>query len=102
MNTPISVHPPRAVEVLMDDGTWAHATVQAWARTGQEWQVLLHWRSVDRLRGYHKQLSARGWKKNEPVRVGHEEPILVRKLLSLRYGSHISDRRSPTPLAFMP
>ncbi|MGW4425792.1 helix-turn-helix domain-containing protein [Streptosporangium sp. NPDC004631] len=37
------------------------------------------------------QLGARGWKKNEPVPVGHEEPILVRRLLMRRYGAHISD-----------
>lgn len=39
------------------------------------------------------QLGVRGWKRNEPVQVGHEEPILVRKLLTSRYGSHMSDMK---------
>lgn len=39
------------------------------------------------------QLGVRGWKKQEPVQVGHEEPILVRKLLTARYGRHMSDMK---------
>lgn len=39
------------------------------------------------------QLGARGWKKNEPVPVGHEEPVLVRKLLAAQYGPRMSDMK---------
>jgi Zn-dependent peptidase ImmA (M78 family)/DNA-binding XRE family transcriptional regulator len=34
-----------------------------------------------------KQLSARGWRRNEPVTVHREEPVLVWRLLSRRFGS---------------
>jgi len=37
-----------------------------------------------------KQLSARGWRKNEPVSVHHEEPLLMWKLLAHKYGLPLS------------
>lgn len=39
------------------------------------------------------QLGARGWRKAEPVQVGHEEPVLVRKMLASRYGPQVSDMK---------
>lgn len=46
-----------------------------------------------RKRSLFIQLGARGWRKSEPVHVGHEEPVLVRKLLAMRYGTHASDMK---------
>jgi Zn-dependent peptidase ImmA (M78 family)/DNA-binding XRE family transcriptional regulator len=34
-----------------------------------------------------RQISSRGWRKNEPVQVPHETPVLLRTLLELKYGS---------------
>ncbi len=39
-----------------------------------------------RKRSLFVQLSAKGWRKNEPVIVGHEAPLLLWTLLSRRYG----------------
>lgn len=39
-----------------------------------------------RKRSLFVQLSAKGWRKNEPVTVGHEAPLLLWTLLSRRYG----------------
>jgi Zn-dependent peptidase ImmA (M78 family)/DNA-binding XRE family transcriptional regulator len=36
-----------------------------------------------------KQLSSRGWRKNEPVTVHPEEPVLVRRLLASKYGQPV-------------
>lgn len=40
----------------------------------------------DRAAMLFRQISARGWRKNEPVDVAHEQPKLLRKLLEKRYG----------------
>jgi Zn-dependent peptidase ImmA (M78 family) len=40
-----------------------------------------------RKNSLHVQLSAKGWRKQEPVAVGHEAPKLLWTLLSRRYGS---------------
>jgi Zn-dependent peptidase ImmA (M78 family) len=42
--------------------------------------------SDTRKRSLFVQLSAKGWRKNEPVEVGHEAPLLLWTLLSRRYG----------------
>jgi Zn-dependent peptidase ImmA (M78 family)/transcriptional regulator with XRE-family HTH domain len=39
-----------------------------------------------RKRSLFVQLSSKGWRKNEPVEVGHEEPLLLWTLLTRRYG----------------
>lgn len=39
-----------------------------------------------RRRSLFVQLSSKGWRKNEPVEVGHEEPLLLWTLLTRRYG----------------
>lgn len=49
-----------------------------------------------------KQLSARGWRKEEPVPVHHENPVLVRKLLSSRYGNHASDIKIADAVGIQP
>lgn len=43
--------------------------------------------SSDRSATLWKQLSARGWRKNEPVEVGSETPRLLFKLMQERYGA---------------
>ncbi|MFA1548810.1 ImmA/IrrE family metallo-endopeptidase [Actinomadura chokoriensis] len=40
-----------------------------------------------------RQLSARGWRKSEPVAVRPEEPILIRKLLWSQHGPHVPDTK---------
>ncbi|MEV0154144.1 XRE family transcriptional regulator [Micromonospora sp. NPDC050686] len=50
-----------------------------------------------------KQLSARGWRKNEPVRVVPEEPALFARLLTVRFGeplrmNQVSDRLGLGPV----
>jgi hypothetical protein len=42
--------------------------------------------SATRKRSLLVQLSAKGWRKSEPVRVGHEEPLLLWTLLTRRFG----------------
>lgn len=43
--------------------------------------------SDTRKRSLFVQLSSKGWRKNEPVEVGQEEPLLLWTLLTRRYGS---------------
>lgn len=45
-----------------------------------------------------KQLSARGWRKSEPVVVHREEPALIWKLLSARFGKRAVYQRASDPL----
>ncbi len=40
-----------------------------------------------------KQLSARGWRKNEPVRVHPESPALLAKLIEHRFGEGMAGYR---------
>jgi Zn-dependent peptidase ImmA (M78 family)/transcriptional regulator with XRE-family HTH domain len=42
--------------------------------------------SDTRKRSLFVQLSSKGWRKQEPVEVGHEEPLLLWTMLSRRYG----------------
>lgn len=51
------------------------------------WQVGML--SDDHRRSLYMQLSSRGWRKNEPVTVHPEHPLLLRKVLETRYGSPI-------------
>ena len=41
---------------------------------------------ADRTRSLRIQLSARGWRKEEPVHVGDEHPILLRQMIVAEYG----------------
>lgn len=45
-----------------------------------------------------KQLSARGWRKSEPVLVHREEPALIWKLLTARFGQQAVYQRAGGPL----
>lgn len=49
-----------------------------------------------------KQMSARGWRKEEPVPVHHEAPILVRRLLAARYGNTTPDRKIAEVVGIQP
>lgn len=42
--------------------------------------------SKDKWRSMYMQLSARGWRKNEPIHVGSEKPILLNSLIKRQYG----------------
>lgn len=43
----------------------------------------------DRRTSLYKQLSGRGWRRNEPVKVHNEYPVLLHKVLVRRYGDPI-------------
>jgi Zn-dependent peptidase ImmA (M78 family)/transcriptional regulator with XRE-family HTH domain len=43
----------------------------------------------DRLESLFKQISARGWRRDEPVTVHRETPALLQRLLEVRYGGPI-------------
>lgn len=48
--------------------------------------------SADRRLILEKQISARGWRKNEPVAVRPEEPLMLRKMIETKYsGRRLSD-----------
>jgi Zn-dependent peptidase ImmA (M78 family) len=61
--------------------TWG-VSIQALIMRGAALSLI----SDTRKRSLFVQLSAKGWRKNEPVVVGHEAPLLLWKLLSRRYG----------------
>ncbi|KAA9104784.1 helix-turn-helix domain-containing protein [Microbacterium rhizomatis] len=58
-------------------------SMQALVMRGRQLEVL----SSERSQGLFRQISARGWRKGEPVQVPHEAPKLLRKLLERRYGA---------------
>ena len=57
----------------------------------------------NRYRSLMMQLSARGWRRQEPVRVPAEEPVLIRRALRLAYGTDrpadVAARIGITPIA---
>lgn len=57
-------------------------SIQALIQRGRDLQLI----STDRHRSLMIQVSSRGWRKNEPVEVGVEHPILLWRLLSSTYG----------------
>ncbi len=56
--------------------------IQALIQRGRDLQLI----SASRHKSLMIQVSSRGWRKNEPVEVGVERPILLWDLLSARYG----------------
>ncbi|WP_228032310.1 ImmA/IrrE family metallo-endopeptidase [Mycolicibacterium sp. P9-22] len=56
--------------------------IQALIQRGRDLRLI----SPDRHRSLMIQVSSRGWRKNEPVEVGVEQPILLWRLLSSKYG----------------
>jgi Zn-dependent peptidase ImmA (M78 family)/DNA-binding XRE family transcriptional regulator len=56
--------------------------IQALIQRGRDLRLI----SSDRHRSLMIQVSSRGWRKNEPVEVGVEHPILLWRLLSSKYG----------------
>jgi Zn-dependent peptidase ImmA (M78 family)/transcriptional regulator with XRE-family HTH domain len=56
--------------------------MQALIQRGRDLRMI----SPDRHRSLMIQISSRGWRKNEPVEVGIEHPILLWRLLSSKYG----------------
>ncbi|QLL08855.1 XRE family transcriptional regulator [Mycobacterium vicinigordonae] len=56
--------------------------IQALIQRGRDLRLI----STDRHRSLMIQVSSRGWRKNEPVEVGVEHPILLWRLLSSKYG----------------
>ncbi|RZB18383.1 ImmA/IrrE family metallo-endopeptidase [Streptomyces sp. F001] len=56
----------------------------------------------DRKESLYKQLSARGWRTNEPVTVHPEQPALMRAMLARRYGEPPSLLQSSEDLGLHP
>ncbi|WP_425551205.1 helix-turn-helix domain-containing protein [Actinoallomurus vinaceus] len=86
----------RAVEVFSGSVTLSHLARMK-AIWGLSIQALImrgsHLGFIDEQRktSLFRQLGARGWKKNEPVPVHPEEPLLVRKMLDSTYGPYVSE-----------
>ncbi len=82
----------RAIEEISE-----HLSLSDYARLKAKWGVsiqalIMRGRALGvlgdtRHRSLFVQLSAKGWRKNEPVTVGQEEPLLLWTILRRRYGS---------------
>ncbi len=96
----------RAVEILSDA-----TTLTDYARIKATWGVsiqalimraaALELITDTRTRSLFVQLSAKGWRKEEPVEVGNESPLLLWTLLSRRFGDR-PYRAAAEPLAIPP
>ncbi|SFE16389.1 Zn-dependent peptidase ImmA, M78 family [Actinopolyspora alba] len=85
--------PPAQADDIFDSSL----TLTDYARLKQRWGIsiqalIMHANNVgkvsdDRKRSLFTQLSARGWRKSEPVKVYPEEPRLLWKLISKIFGS---------------
>lgn len=84
----------RAMEVLSEDIT-LRGLAELKARWGMSIQSIimrgghLGLISTDRKTSLYKQISARGWNTQEPVKVHAEQPLLLGALLAKRFGSPI-------------
>ena len=78
-----AIEPP----VMLRSLAWAKSrwgvSIAALIRRGYDLQII----DSHRYQSLMKQLSARGWRKNEPVKVPVEQPTLLLKTLRLVYGS---------------
>jgi transcriptional regulator with XRE-family HTH domain len=85
--------PARSIESAFDDSMGLKALAQMKARWGVSMQALalrgqhLGVLSPERAQALFRQISARGWRKREPVDVPHEAPKLLRKLLEVKFGA---------------
>ncbi len=96
----------RAVDILSDKtnltdyarikATWG-VSIQALIMRAAALDLI----SDSRKRSLFVQLSAKGWRKEEPVEVGNESPLLLWTLLSRRFG-HRPYRAAAEPLAIPP
>jgi Zn-dependent peptidase ImmA (M78 family)/transcriptional regulator with XRE-family HTH domain len=92
----------RATSTLRDFGLlkakWG-VSIAALIRRGFDLKIL----DQNRYRSLMMQLSARGWRKREPVRVPAEEPVLLLRALRLAYGTDraadVAARIGITPIA---
>ena len=97
-----SLNAIRATSTLRDFGLlkakWG-VSIAALIRRGFDLKIL----DQRRYRSLMAQLSARGWRKQEPVRVPAEEPMLLQRALRLAYGTsrpaEIAARIGITPIA---
>lgn len=84
--------PERAIASAFGETMTLKALAQLKAKWGMSMQALamrgrqLGLISPDRSQALFRQISARGWRKNEPVEVPHEAPKLMRKLIDIKYG----------------
>jgi hypothetical protein len=84
--------PERAIASAFDETMTLKTLAQLKAKWGMSMQALamrgrqLGLISPDRSQALFRQISARGWRKNEPVEVPHEAPKLMRKLIEMKYG----------------
>lgn len=101
--------PERAIASAFDETMTLKALAQLKAKWGMSMQALamrgrqLGLISPDRSQALFRQISARGWRKNEPVEVPHEAPKLMRKLIDMKYGpSPFADGRIVDELGLPP
>ncbi|WP_226531365.1 helix-turn-helix domain-containing protein [Microbacterium paraoxydans] len=84
--------PERAIASAFEEAMTLKNLAQLKAKWGMSMQALamrgrqLGLISSDRAQALFRQISARGWRKNEPVHVPHEAPKLMRKLIEMKYG----------------
>lgn len=84
--------PSRSIGDAFQDSMGLKALAQLKARWGVSMQALvmrgqhLGALSPERAQALFRQISARGWRKREPVEVPHEAPKLLRKLLEVKFG----------------
>ncbi|MFJ2542565.1 helix-turn-helix domain-containing protein [Microbacterium sp. NPDC087589] len=101
--------PERAIASAFSEAMTLKNLAQLKAKWGMSMQALvmrgrqLGLISPDRSQALFRQISARGWRKNEPVAVPHEAPKLMRKLIEMKYGpSPFADGRIVADLGLPP
>lgn len=101
--------PERGIAPAFDESMTLKALAQLKATWGMSMQALamrgrqLGLISADRSQALFRQISGRGWRKNEPVDVAHEAPKLMRKLIEMKYGaSPFADDRIVSELGLPP
>lgn len=84
-------------ELAIQKSTWG-ASIQALIMRGSHLGLIDEQRKVSLF----KQLSARGWRRNEPVRVVPEEPALLAKLLAIQFGKPLRFSQAAHKLGLSP
>ncbi len=84
-----TLRPPLTLQVLKEVKATFGVSIAMGARRAFDLGMI----SKEHYVSLNKQLSARGWRRREPVDVGVEEPLLLRKMIALLAGGgSVSDR----------
>ncbi len=93
------IEPPVTLRSLAWTKSQWGISIAALIRRGHDLRII----DKHRYQSLMKQLSARGWRKEEPVEVPTEDPTLLPKMLRLVYGSDrpavVANRSGLTPIA---